>query len=599
MIKVSLHGLFWFAILWLTVSAPLAAQSPTDFLSAGGIARPLLPDKAFSVSTSREADGTLDVHIDISGGYHLYRDRLTATTTAGAPLEVERPPGVIEDDPSFGRVEIWRHAVAAKVLSNGGAVALQWQGCEDAGVCYPPQSRVIPAMAGRASASAGPSASHAPSGAESTTSPQDGLVQGLLSQGGAALMILAFFGFGILLAFTPCVLPMVPIVAGMLAVQGRRLSPGRGTALTGAYVLAMAGAFAALGFVAAISGQNLQIVLQSPTAIWLVAALFVVLAFGSFGAFDLRMPEIITRRLTGPARRRGTLLGAFALGLTSALIIGPCVTAPLAGALLYIAQTGNAALGAAALFALGLGQGVPLMAVGIFGSAVLPRMGPWMGRVRGLFGFVFLGMAIWMAGRVLPGPVELALWSGLLIVVGVFLGAFDRLPPRSGPARRLGTAAGLAALLLAAIQGVGAASGASDFWLPLARLAGKTPILSAAAGQAPTKVSSPAELRRALAKVKGPALVYVTARWCTTCAQIERNVLTQPAVQAALNAVTPIEVDLTHFTPQAQALLKQLGSVGPPTYVFLDTAHQEVPGTRLVGDFDATQLIRSLEEAAR
>lgn len=641
-------------LLWLFLAAPLAAQSPISFLSGSGSgngARPLLPDQAFAVTTDREPDGSLKVHLGVAKGYHLYRDRLTATTASGKPLKVDSPPGVIDDDPNFGRVEIWLKPVTATVLSQGGAVILTWQGCEEAGVCYPPQTRTIPAMAGfaqdtrpatgpgpAAAPAAGPAAGQGadqpagaataatktatlasapaatPAAAEAqplTLSTQDGLVTGLLARGGAALVILAFFGFGILLAFTPCVLPMVPVMMGMLAARGTKLTPGRGAALTGTYVLAVALAFAALGLVAAWSGRNLQVALQAPAVIWAVAALFVVLALGTFGLFELRMPDAITRRLSGPARGRGTLPGAFGLGLTSALVIGPCVTAPLAGALLYIAQTGNAALGATALFALGLGQGVPLMAVGVFGSAVLPRLGPWMERVREIFGFVFLGMAIWITGRVLPGPAVLALWSVLLIVAGVFLGALDRLPPRAGPARRLSTAAGLVALLLGALQGIGAASGAADGWQPLARLVGSGPVAGAtlapgvetASADATTRVaepsvSSPAELSQALARVKGPALVYVTADWCTSCEDIERKVLPQPAVQAALKRVTSIKVDVTRFGPGDQALLDQLGAVGPPTFVFLDATHKEVPGTRLVGEFGAAQLLASLNKAA-
>lgn len=598
MIKTPLCRLLRISLLWLMLATPLAAQSPASFISADGGARPLSPSQAFKVTTSREANGTVDVHLDIAKGYHLYRDRLTAMTRSGAALKIDSPPGVIEEDPNFGRIEVWRRPVSAKVLSHGGPLVLHWQGCKDAGVCYPPQSRVISATQGVAPVSNAQTKANNNSGGFEATQ-QAGLVDGLLSRGGIALMILAFFGFGMLLAFTPCVLPMVPVVAGMLAVRGEKLTPGRGAALTGAYVLAVALAFAGLGLVAAISGRNLQVALQSPIVIWLVTALFVVLALGSFGVFELQTPGTITRRLSGPSRRRGTLPGAFALGLTSALVIGPCVTAPLAGALLYIGQTGNALLGAAALFALGLGQGVPLMAVGVFGSAVLPRMGPWMGRVRDLFGFVFLAMAVWMAGRVLPGPFELALWACLLIVSGVFLGAIDRLPPRAAPGRRLSTAAGLGALLLATLQGVGAASGATNFWRPLARFGGETPTVPAAPTRTSAHVSSPAELRRALAKVNGPALIYVTAGWCASCQEIEHKVLPQPAVQAALKKVTPIEVDLTQFTSRKKALLNQLGSVGPPTYVFLDADHQEVPGTRLVGDFGAAKLIASLRKVTR
>ncbi len=628
MMDASLSRFLRQILVWLMLALPAAGQTlPTLLASSMTGTRPLPPDQAFRVSTARAADGRLAVNIAIAPGYHLYRDQLTAKTESGAALAVDRPPGVIDDDPNFGRVTIWRGAVAAQVMSDGGAVVLGWQGCADAGVCYPPQSRVIPAAAGAVAAGAGAAGTGAvgtgaaragptPGAAPAATAPgtataaggpafapQDGLVAGLLTKGGAGLLLLAFFGFGLLLAFTPCSLPMVPVVAGMLAAGGQRLTPGRGAALTGAYVVAVASAFGLLGLAAAWSGRNLQVALQSPPVIWAMVALFVLLALGSFGLFELQMPQAITRRLSGPARGRGTLPGAFLLGLTSALVIGPCVTAPLAGALLYIGQTGNAALGAAALFALGLGQGMPLMAVGIFGSAVLPRMGPWMQRVREVFGFVFLGFAVWMAGRVLPGAAELALWAVLLIGAGVFLGGLDRLPADAAPGRRLATTAGLLALLAGAVQGVGAASGGSDVWQPLARLASGP--VAAATGEAAgaeagfATVASPEELKAVLAATKGPALIYVTAGWCTTCQDIARQVLPDPAVQAALKRVTPIKVDVTDFGAGDQALLDQLGSVGPPTFVFLDAAHREVPGTRLVGSFGAAQLIAALDKAAQ
>lgn len=592
-------GLLSVVLIWLALAAGLPAQTATDhFAATGRGAAPLTADQAFRVSTRREADGALEVTIDIAGGYHLYRDRLTATTAGGAALTVNSPPGTIEEDPNFGRVEIWRGTVAARVASDGGAVVLGWQGCADAGVCYPPQSRTIPAVAtGAGSGPAAPAAATAPP----AFAPQDGLVAGLLSRGGAALVLLAFAGFGLLLAFTPCSLPIVPVVAGMLAAGGGRMTAARGAALTGAYVLAVASAFGLLGLAAAWSGQNLQVGLQSPAVIWAMVVLFVVLALGSFGLFELQIPQAITRRLTGPMRGRGTLPGAFLLGLSSALVIGPCVTAPLAGALLYTTQTGNVALGAAALFALGLGQGLPLMAVGVFGASVLPRMGPWMQRVREVFGFVFLGLAVWMAGRVLPGAAELALWAVLLVTAGVFLGGLDRLPPPAAPGRRLATAAGLLALLAGAVQGIGAASGGTDPWHPLARLGGGVAGAAAPAGAEAgfASVSTPAALDAALADAEGPALVYVTAGWCTTCQEIARDVLPNPAVQAALKRVTPIKVDVTDFGPEAQALLDRLGSVGPPTFIFLDAAHHEVAGSRLVGGFGPAQLVAALNRAAR
>ncbi|WP_127903648.1 protein-disulfide reductase DsbD domain-containing protein [Solirhodobacter olei] len=259
-------GLLRIVLIWLALAAALPAQPTTDlFAGPGRGAAPLTADQAFRVATRRAADCALEVKIDVAAGYHLYRARLTAATTGGAALMVDSPPGTIEEDPNFGRVEIWRGTVAARVASDGGAAVLRWQGCADPGICYPPQRLTIPAMA--AAAGSGPAVS-ATATVPPTFAPQDGLMAGLLLRGGATLVLLAFAGFGLLLAFTPCSLPMVPVLAGMLAAGGGRMTPARGAALTGAYVLAVASAFGLLGLAAAWSGQNLQVALQSPPVIW-------------------------------------------------------------------------------------------------------------------------------------------------------------------------------------------------------------------------------------------------------------------------------------------------------------------------------------------
>src|SRR5690606_34888595 len=334
--------------------------------------------------------------------------------------------------------------------------------------------------------------------------------------------------------------------------------------LTGAYVLAMASAFGLLGVAAAWSGANLQMVLQSPAAIVAIAVLFVALALSMFGFYDLQMAETLQRSLGQVGGgRRGSLGGAAALGFISALIVGPCVTAPLAGALLYIAQTGDVLLGAGALFALGLGQGLPLLAIGLFGPRILPRSGGWMEGARRAFGVIFLGFAIWLAGRVLPGPATLALWSALLVGMAVFLGALDRLECDTTRTRRLGAAMGVLLLFAGLVQGFGAALGAGDPLGPLAPLAGRDVPAPTKAGPQFAEVSTRDELGRALTAAQGrPALVYITADWCVTCRAIERGPLADPAVHAALADLAPIRLDVTSFNAEAQALMQDLAAAG-------------------------------------
>ncbi|WP_245795081.1 protein-disulfide reductase DsbD [Thioclava marina] len=600
----------------------LAAAQGFELLKPSGAA-PLSPEQAFQVETHWQGDGTLAVSIDIAKGYYLYRDHLTVSAEDGAPPVIATEPGEMKDDPNFGTVEVWHDRTEATVSGITGAFTLHWQGCEEKGLCYPPQSREIapPPGAENPSVSAASSqgfgapdyaqaANAAPAAVENASdqglrlSSDDGLVAGIAAKGGWALVVASFFGFGLLLAFTPCVLPMVPIVAGMLGAQGKGLTPARGLALTGTYVLAMALAFGLLGVVAAWSGQNLQFLMQAPATVIALAALFGVLALSSFGLFELRLPQGLTTRIGALKGPRGTLAGAALLGFTSTLIVGPCVTAPLAGAFLYIAQTGDAGLGAAALFALGLGQGVPLLAVGLFGSAILPRMGAWMTGINRAFGFVFLAVAIWLLGRVIAGPVVLALWALLLIGAGVALGGRDRFEADSPGLRRLGGALGLAALLAGALLAVGAASGASDALRPLARLsigASPAPAQGAILTEADfAHVETPEALRAALDAAKGaPVMLITTAEWCTECATIAREVIPDPQVQAALRRVTPIAVDVTKTGTPQQALLKSLGVIGPPTLIFLTPDHKEAPGTRLVGDVSPATLSASLEEIAQ
>ncbi len=571
----------------------------------GAQAQPLQPEDAFVFSVKRE-DDALILNWRIADGYYLYRSTFAADA-GGQSLPLSLPEGEIYEDPYFGEGQIYRGEVTARLENAGQPVTLHWQGCQQDGICYAPQSVRLDADGGvLADGAAASGSGWSPQVADSATSSDtagaasgltlaedEGLVQGLAARGGGVLVVAGFLGFGLLLAFTPCVFPMFPIVAGMLARQGEALTARRGLLLTGAYVLAMAAAFGLLGIAAAWSGANLQMALQSPAAIGVIAAIFVLLALSMFGFYELQMPLALQNRLGRVAGKRGSLGGAMVLGFTSALIVGPCVTAPLAGALIYIAQTGDVMLGAAALFALGLGQGVPLLAIGIFGPRILPRGGGWMEGAKRAFGVIFLGFAIWLAGRVLPGPVTLALWAVLLVGTAVFLGALDRLEGDASRNRRLGAALGILLLFTGLLQGFGAALGAHDPLRPLAPLAGGAAPAQAQAQFA--EVTTRAGLEQALAQADGRrALLYLTADWCVTCRAIERGPLTDPAVHAALADMAAIKLDVSDFNAEAQALMQDLAAMGPPTMIFLDAARAEAAGSRLIGEMDSAALLASI-----
>jgi thiol:disulfide interchange protein DsbD len=581
-------------------------------------AQPLDPEEAFQPAVSRLADEQLRIEWTIAPGYYLYRDQIAVTGPASdAPLSVETQNGVVKDDPTFGRTEILVDRAESVVsgpaaaAASGARLTVTYQGCQDGGICYRPITKTLDvASLGFVSAeerSPAPlsgqwrNSSNAPETAGSTgiaLADDAGLVSSLRDKGGVALVLGGFLLFGLALAFTPCVLPMYPILGGLLARSGENLPPARGFVLSSVYVLSMASAFGLLGIAAAWSGQNLQMALQAPAMVLAVSLLFFVLALSMFGLFTLQLPAgwvAAVERAGGG--RRGSLTSAALLGFTSALIVGPCVTAPLAGALLYVTQTGDAVLGAGALFALGIGKGIPLVAFGTVGPKALPKAGPWMERVKKGFGLVFLGAAVWMVSRIIPGPYGLALWALLLIGSGVFLGAFDVIRPGAAGTRRAGKAAGLAAFVYGVLLAVGAAGGSSDPFRPLGALAPQAPT---AQGLSFAMAVGEEQLAERIAAAQGrPSLVYFTADWCVTCAIIERSVLPDEEVKARLAGFNLVKVDVSGNGEAEQEVMRLLEVAGPPTMIFIDANGREVSGSRLVGDLGIDTLLASAGKAQR
>lgn len=590
------------ATLLALVLVLIAAISPARAFQA-----PLPMDEAFTLSVSKEDDGVLTIEWRIVDGYYLYRDYLAAEGPDKQPLTLHTEPGEIKDDPGFGKTQVYYKNASATIADAPQSIRLTYQGCQDGGLCYPPTTKTIDLASMAISAPGGggfslPPATDAQPAQDSdigfaiAADGNETAIDRLLTGGGLALLLAGFLGFGLLLAFTPCVFPMYPIVAAMLAREGEVLSARRGFVLAASYVLALATAFGLFGMAAAWSGQNLQIVLQSPAAIGVVAALFVVLALSNFGLFHLQIPAAISKRLNGGGHKGGSAGGAALLGFSSAFLIGPCVTAPLAGALLYIARTGDIAVGALALFALGLGKGIPLVAMATVGGKALPRAGAWMDTVRHVFGFLFLATAIWLAEPLLPERFVLLPWAVLTLTFGVYAGGMGRASGYGVLAR----SAAVTALLWGSLLLVGFGLGASDPLTPLGPLKGATSGGRAAAiGKTDfVKVGSASALSSLLdtaASEHQPTLVYVTADWCVTCRTIERSVLTAPDVVAALDGVRLASLDVSTLDADNSALMRDLAVVGPPTMIFFGNDRQEAAGTRLVGDISVT----SLSKAAR
>lgn len=587
--KNTLHHLWCLAcaILGIVLLAGSATGQSIQWLTQEGAA-PLSPDAAFVPHHKVLANGALRLGWSVAPGYYIYQESVKVTNTDG-PIALELPDAALTEDVTFGQTWVYDHDFDLMLPPQSGMLTLEWQGCKENGICYPPQTTQISLGGG---ADAAPADALAQS--TMTLSDEPGLMQRLGARG-LPIVLLAFFGFGLALSFTPCVLPMFPILGGLLARDGAGLTRMRGFTLSSAYVFAMAAAFGVLGLAAAATGQNLQIALQSPLVLALIVAVFAILSLSMFGLFELRLPEAWLARLqTAGGAKRGTVGGALGLGFTSALVVGPCVTAPLAAALIYIAQTGDMALGSAALFMLGLGKGAPLIVFGTLGGSYLPRSGPWMVRVKQGFGFVFLGLAIWLAGRMVPGPLIVGLWALWLAAIGVFLLRAVVPDTRTRPARAMVRLAGVAVLVPAVVLALTASRGAHDPLRPF-DFAGPNMVeplpWQSASGRAGLSV--------ALEQAQGPAIIYLTADWCLSCRTIERRVLPDIAVVSALAPLTRIKLDLTDFDTEDQALLAVLGAAGPPTMIFLDADLTELRGTRLVGETRKGPILSSVRQVTQ
>lgn len=582
------------------LAALALALLPAGATGAPVEGRVLKADEAFRISAERTDSDRLTLTWRIAPGTYLYRESLKAERD-GADIPLALPPGEEKDDPNFGPVVVFHRSVAAGAsgLPATGVLNVSFQGCAEQGVCYPAATRQVDLATLAVSAVRPPSGTWSPAGGPETatrvipappSAPQASPAPAGASAGpagvgavvsGAMVPLLAsFFGLGLLLAFTPCVFPMLPILSGILAGGGAKPTPARGLALSAAYGLAMAAAYGVLGLGAAWTGANLQAALQTPWAIGLMAALFAVLAGAMFRLFDLAVPPALAGRM--PTAGRGSIAGAAGLGFASALVVGPCVTPPLAAAMLYAAQTGDAARGASALFMLGLGMAAPLVAVGAFGAQILPRSGRWLVVMKQGCGVLFLGIAAWLAARVLPDAAGLALYGVLAIGLGVFAGGFDTLAADAGAARRLGKSAGITAVAAGLMLMAGAAGGADDPLRPLAFLS--APAQPALGGAREVRVSSPAAFdgARASAGDGRPTLVSFTADWCTVC-KSNATVLATPQAQARLAGLDRIAVDVTRYGDDARALMGRYAVIGPPTLFLLDGSGRELPGSRRVG----------------
>lgn len=589
--------------IWLVTLLLLA------FCMAPATAGPKPSDQAFRFGIALGEELGLELSWSIEPGYYLYRGRIAARL-GDRPLKVTTRRGETKDDQTFGSTEIYRDQATAYVdeaMPETGEILVTYQGCGENTICYPPITKLID-LATLTVRDAGEQAhgAHPQSMAvESALTAADAESAGPDLGGSLASTLLAFLGFGVLLAFTPCVFPMLPILAGMLSRSGSELSMGRGFLLSATYVFAMAAAYGLLGVFAAWFGGNLQIYLQTPIAIALMSLAFAMLALSMFGLYELQVPLSLATRLMPSADRAGSLGGAAALGLASALIVGPCVTPPLAAALIYIGQTGDTLRGSAALSALGLGMGLPLLALGTLGARALPKSGPWLVRVKQAFGIAFLGIAVWMMSRILPVSLIAVAWGALFVGMAIWAGeqAFGqtRFVPRWWRVASASTA--LALLIYGALLTIG---GLAGWYAPLQPLAwagiARTIDGSNLASQDFQVVTNEADLDAALAAgdADGRAvMIDFSAEWCTECRLMERTVLADATVRQRLGRLRLIRVDKTRYDTLSKELMERFAVIGPPTLIFLNAAGKEVSGTRIVGMTAVDDVLSKVAAAER
>ena len=601
------------ALVLLTAGA---ARAEEEFLD---------PALAFRFAARMADPQTLEVTYRIADGYYMYRERFGFKADGAALGTPQIPPGKVKYDPTFEKdVETYKGLLTIRIPVEGSGsftLTATSQGCADAGLCYPPQQHTASLGAGAGGAASGapplpigaaagqgpansvplsstPAADSAPAAAApapAVTAPVGSApaaesdmssIAGILNGGRLLAIVPAFVLLGLGLAFTPCVLPMVPILSSIIVGEGQQVRRSRGFVLSLAYSLGMAIVYTALGVAAGLIGEGLAAALQNPWVLGSFAILIVAMSLSMFGFYQLQLPVALQTRLSHASGRRssGKLAGVFAMGAISALIVGPCVAAPLAGALVYISQTRDVLIGGAALFAMAVGMSIPLLLVGVSAGSLLPRAGAWMESVKRLFGVLMLAMALWLVSPVIPAAAQMLLWAALLLGYGFYLLRHHR--------HWATMAAGGAIAVLGAMQLVGVASGGRDALAPLAHLRGGAPQHLEF-----KRVKNVAELDAVLANTGGKtAMLDFYADWCVSCKEMEKLTFVDPAVQAKLANTILLQIDVTANNADDKAMLKRFGLFGPPGIILFDREGREIPDSRVIGYQDARKFLASLQK---
>ena len=567
--------LMLFTLLWLS---PATAED--QFLP---------PEQAFRFSAKMIDASMIEVRFDVADDYYLYRERFAFKAEGvqlGTPVI---PAGKMKFDETFNKtVEIYRQQVLIRlpVKADGPfTLNVSSQGCSDRGLCYAPMesmAKLTPATLGLSEARETSSAPVA-----DTAATEMGRIEASLASGNLLLILPLFLLLGLGLSLTPCVLPMVPILSFIIVGEGERTSRSRGFILSLAYAMGMALVYTALGIAAGLIGEGLSADLQSPPVLITFAIFMALLSLSMFDVYQLQVPSSVQLKLTrwSEQQRAGKLAGVFVMGMLSALIVGPCVAAPLAGVLVYISQTRDVVIGGSALFAMAVGMSVPLLLLGLSAGTLVPKAGRWMQAVKPFFGVLMLALALWMVASLLPAWALMLGWGLLGAAYGVFLLLSRQLGLR-------GRAIGMVFVLLGAVQLIGLASGGRDAWAPLAHLTGKSHQKIAF-----TRVHSIAELDQAIAAARGrPVMLDFYADWCVACVEMEKLTFTDPAVSAKMQEILLLQVDVTANSADDKALLKRFSLFGPPGIIFFDSDGKELKKPRVIGFQSPSVFLQSLKQ---
>ncbi len=552
------------------------------FFGGGGNDGLIPPEQAFPASFEVVADDVVIARWDTADGYYLYLDRLSFDVEGNGIVGYEVPDGRMVDDPNFGMMEVYYGPLEVylqleRPISGNDVLTAGFQGCADSGLCYPPMQASFELSSG------GTSSGLAGGGPPGNGGAAGGGLESMLAGGNVWAILGAFFIAGIALSFTACMYPLIPILSGLVAGDARR-SSGRAFLLSLVFVQATAITYALAGAAAGLTGSAIQAQLQSPWVLGGFAAIFVLMALAMFGLYNVQMPGALQSRLaTAGGQRGGSFAGAGVMGVLSALIVGACSGPALIAALVFISNTGDAWLGGAALFAMANGMGVPLLLVGTAFGRWLPRGGPWMVRMKQAFGFVFLGVALWMTSRFLPAPVVLALWAALISAAAIWLAFAGNLGGRLWLHRSRQAFAG-AAGVWAVLLLVGAAAGGTSVLQPLA------PLTNPGMADRPTvaweSVDSAEELEDLLQRASAanrPVMIDVYADWCVYCVQLDQDTFRDPAVLQAVEGAIPVKVDVTRMGQRDRELLRYLDVFLPPAVIFVDGQGNEHRDERVVG----------------